>query len=566
MHTVTDAPPHPPIIRYDPVIEEELSRLVAAMVGVPTLTSRYPCRWLAIQLLEGDDVLLQEVSTVEGGHVLLQVWQGCVERLRARYGDDIELALADQRYGFVHSLVEGVLTRTGDRLQSTSDKVDQIVTHHILGIPIFLALMYLVFNLVQNVSAPYLDWVDGVIGGPVTHWAVAILSAIRAPEWLTSLTVEGAIAGVGGVLVFVPGLMVMFFALAALEDSGYMTRAAFVMDRFMSLFGLHGKSFMPMIIGFGCNVPAIYATRTIENRAARILTGLMIPFMSCSARLPIYVVFGLAFFPRSAGQVILGLYLLGIVVAALVGVTLSRVAFRGEQRGAFLMELPPYHSPTAKGLWLHTWQRTSHFVRKAGTIILAVSIVIWFLVNLPWGVEEPRHSLYGQVSAAMAPAFAPAGFGQWQASGSLITGILAKEMVISTLSEVYVGTDGRETTEPPTFVEGVEEILTGFGAATVDAARQLIEVVTPGIAVFKSGDVEKEDTALSAALQNAFTPLAAFAFMVFVLLYVPCVATVAAQAQEFGWRWATTSVAIQIILPWALAVLIFQGGRLLGLG
>ena len=568
MHAVTNAlSPSPPIIRYDGEIEEELSKLIAAMVKAPALASRYPARWLAIQLLEGTDTLLQEVGALEGGREVLQVWQSSVKRLRARYGDDIELVLADQRYGFAHNLVEDVLTRTEGRQRSASDKIDQVVTHHILGIPIFLTLMYLVFNLVQNVAAPYLDWMDGVIAGPITHWAVAILSAIRAPEWLTSLVVEGAIAGVGGVLVFVPGLMVMFFALAVLEDSGYMARAAFVMDRFMSLFGLHGKSFMPMVVGFGCNVPAIYATRTIENQSARTLTALMVPFMSCSARLPIYVVFGLAFFPRNAGQVILGLYLLGIVVAALVGVILSRTAFRGQQRSAFLMELPPYHRPMLRGLWNQTWQRTSHFVRKAGTIILAVSIVIWFLVNLPWGVEEPRHSLYGQVSAAIAPVFQPAGFGQWEATGSLITGFIAKEMVISTLSEVYVGAgEEREIMEPPTLIEGVGEIVVDFGAATVEATRHLIEVATPGITVFGAGETEEEDTALSAALKGAFTPLAAFAFMVFVLLYVPCVATVSAQAQEFGWKWAGISVAIQIVVPWTLAALIYQGGRLLGLG
>ena len=230
------------------------------------------------------------------------------------------------------------------------------------------------------------------------------------------------------------------------------------------------------------------------------------------------------------------------------------------------MELPPYHRPMLEGLWIHTWQRTSHFVRKAGTIILAASIVVWFLVNLPWGVEEPRHSLYGQVSSAIVPAFAPAGFGQWQVSGSLITGLIAKEMVISTMSEIYVGAEGTEEAEPTTFIEDVGEIVAGFGAATVDAAKQLIEVVTPGIAVFGAGEAEEEDTALSAALQSAFTPLAAFAFLVFVLLYVPCVATVAAQVQEFGWKWAGTSVAIQIVVPWTLAVLVYQGGRLLGLG
>jgi ferrous iron transport protein B len=257
---------------------------------------------------------------------------------------------------------------------------------------------------------------------------------LHAPAWLTSLLIDGVVAGVGGVLVFLPGLFVMYFLLAVMEQSGYLARAAFVMDRFMSKAGLHGKSFIPMILGFGCNVPAIYATRTIEKREARILTGLLIPFMSCSARLPVYLIFGLAFFPQHANLVIFSLYLLGIVVAAGIGLLLSRLLFRGETVSILVMELPDYHLPTLKSLLRYAKSQSGAFVKNAGTLIVAFSTILWFLLNLPWGVQDARQSYFGVVSAGVAPVLAPAGFDTWEASGSLVTGLVAKEVVVSTLA------------------------------------------------------------------------------------------------------------------------------------
>jgi ferrous iron transport protein B len=358
----------------------------------------------------------------------------------------------------------------------------------------------------------------------------------------------------------------MFFSLAFLEASGYMARAAFVMDRAMNVVGLQGQSFMPMILGFGCNVPAIYATRTIDNRAARLMTGLLIPFMSCSARLPVYVIFGLAFFAQRASIVIWGLYVLGVVVAAVVGVVLSRTIFRHAAAGAFVMEMPPYRWPAPRELWNYTWRQTAAFLRKAGTFILFVSVLFWLLLHLPWGVQRPEQSAFGRISQAIAPVFEPAGFGDWQASGALVTGVLAKEAVVASLSQLYVGDDNPSLNRAETSVlEDVKQIATGFVVATVDTGRALLDVITPGLSLAGEG-TQAKDTALTTALARTFSPLAAVAFIVFVLLYVPCMATIGAQVQEFGWRWAGLSAAIMLVIPWIISVAIFQGGRLVGLG
>ncbi|MEJ2750455.1 MAG: ferrous iron transport protein B, partial [Anaerolineae bacterium] len=394
----------------------------------------------------------------------------------------------------------------------------------------------------------------------------ALLELVHAPIWLVSLITDGIIAGVGGVLVFLPGLLVMYIALAILEDSGYLARAAFVTDRFMAKLGLHGRSFVPMILGFGCNVPAIYATRTIENKSARILTGLLIPFMSCSARLPVYVIFGLAFFPHNGDLVIWSLYMIGILMAALVGTILSRTVFKDSPPGILLMEMPAYRLPSPRRVLNYAWEQSASFVRKAGTFILAGTIVFWALMNLPWGVASARDSYFGRFSDAVSPIFTPAGFGEWQQTGALLTGLLAKEMVVSTMAQIYVGeVDAGDTAVTPTFLDDIQQITLGFVTATIDAGKELLETLTPGLTLFTTGG-GSQDTALTTALQAVFTPLTAFAFMVFVLLYIPCIATVSAQVNEFGWRWALFSMAIMLAVPWTLAVLIYQGGRLLGVG
>ena len=432
-------PGHPPFASTTAATWNRRIRAIADSIERhPELSNAFPPRWLAIKLLEGESDLLARVGLVTDGDAIVTAAEASRERIESRLGDSADLAIADARYGYVHGVVREVLDASAVSRYTRTDRLDSVLTNRLLGLPIFLAVMFVVFKLVVEVSAYFLDWVDAVISGPVTRWVSGFLTMLSAPDWLVSLAVDGVIAGVGAVLVFIPGLIVLYLFLTLLEDSGYMARVAFLMDRVMRFTGLHGKSFMPMILGFGCAVPAIYATRTLEDRNQRLITSLLVPLMSCSARLPVYVIFGLAFFGAASASVITGLYVLGIVLAAIVAIVLSRTILRERSDSVFALELPPYRVPTLTSLVTHTWQKTREFVVKAGTVILAVSILLWFLMSLPWGVSDQRDSFFGQVSAAVAPAFEPAGFGTWQAAGALVTGFIAKEVVVTSMAQAYV--------------------------------------------------------------------------------------------------------------------------------
>jgi ferrous iron transport protein B len=525
-------------VNYGQEIEEELEKLTGMINDRPEIAARFGPRWLALKLLESERDIVERVDQLPGGPGLVTAAGASIAHLEAVYGDDVDIIIADQRYGFVSGLARQVITHTrSDRLTLT-DRIDQVVASRVLGIPIFLLMMYVVFRLIQDVSAPFLDWVDAVITGPLSRWSAALLTASGGPDWLKSLVLDGVIAGVGGVLAFLPGLMVLYFFLALLEDSGYMARAAFVMDRFMNVLGLHGKSFIPMILGFGCGVPGIYATRTLEDERDRILTGLLVPLMSCSARLPVY--------------------------AVLTGVLLSRTLFPQSRDAAFVLELPPYRLPTLRGLLIHMWSRTSNFVRKAGTVILAVTVILWLLLNLPWGVDNQRDSLYGNVSAAVAPVFEPLGLGNWESAGALMSGFVAKEIVVSTLSQIHLGVHESEVAQSTSLGADVVEIGRGFGEAVLRSARSLVSII-PGVDLRKN-QVEREDTALSTALRAHYSQLSAVAMVVFVLLYVPCAAALGAIRHEFGGKWALFSAVYQFGLAWVAALVVYQGGQLLGLG
>jgi ferrous iron transport protein B len=519
--------------------------------------------------------MLARVRSFENSAAVEQTLTQSIARLEKIYGEDIDVALADHRYGFVNGLVRSVVTRSIEQRINFSDKVDMIVTNRILGIPIFLALMWAVFKFTADVAAPFLDWVDGVIGGPITNWGVALLGLVGlGGTWVESLFVDGIIAGVGGVLVFVPVLMALYLALAVLEDSGYMARAAFVMDRLMNAIGLHGKSFMPMIVGFGCTVPAFYATRTLENEKDRILTGLLVPFMSCGARLPVYVLFASIFFSAYAGLAIFSMYLLGIITAIVVGLILKNTLFKTAEQAPFVMELPPYRMPTIRGIWFHMWERTSAFVRKAWTIILGTSIVLWFLLAIPvqgdgvFAETDVDNSLFATASGAIAPVFAPLGSGTWEASGSLITGFVAKEVVIATMAQIYgIEEAAEEEAAPTTFIEDVGEIVTSFFGAALDTIKSIPLIV--GINLFEAEE-EEEPTDLMNAVQVSFEEssgghgaLAGLAFMVFVLLYTPCMVAIAAERHEFGSKWMWVSIVGQLVIAWLVAFIVFQGGKLL---
>ncbi len=549
---------------YGGKLERQIASLMAAFEEIQFDTGRYPKRWLAIKLLEADPDILARVQAMPNGEQVIARAQQGAEHIKSMLGDEVDLITADHRYGFINGVVRQSLHRPLiDRITLT-DRIDNIVTHKWLGLPVFFAVMYVIFRLVIDVSSPFLDWTDALITGPVSRWLSALLDLVLAPLWLRSLLVDGIVAGVGGVLVFVPGLLILYFFLALLEDSGYMSRAAFVMDRFMRVVGLHGKSFIPMILGFGCAVPAVYATRTIASRRDRILTALLVPLMSCSARLPVYVVFGLAFFGSRAGTVIWAMYALGIVVAMLAGMVFTRTILKPDVSSAFVLELPPYRQPALKSVLIHMWENTREFVRKAGTTILFASIIMWVLLNLPWGVTNQRDSYFGRFSASLSPIFAPLGFGNWETGGALVSGFMAKEIVVSTMSQIYVGGENATATEPTTVAEDLVGIGKGFVDAVVQSAKIAADII-PGVHLVDE-NAASEDTALSTELRDHFTPLSAASLLVFVLLYVPCVATLGAIKQEFGASWAVTSAVYQTVVAWIAAFLVYQGGHLLGLG
>lgn len=552
---------YPRSMNYGEDIETAARKLTADVVRrYPALAGRYPERWLALKLLEGDRHFLAEtgIDDVES------LTKEALTHLKEAHGEDLESLMADARYSLAAGLTREVLKRPTVKITELTEKIDRIVLNRFLGIPVFLAAMWLVFKLTFDLSAPFADWLDGAINGPLTRWVEALTSLLHGPDWLVSLMTKGVIAGVGSVLVFVPVIFAMMFFITFLEGSGYMARAAFVMDRAMHSMGLHGKSFIPMILGFGCNVPAIYATRTLENPRDKALTALLIPLMSCGARLPVYVLFVGAFFASRSGTVLWSLYVMGIVLAILMGVFFKRTLFRGESP-MFIMELPPYRMPSGHSLAIHTWEKGKHFLIKAGTYILSVSVLVWFLLNLPWGVENKKDSYLGKVGSAIAPAFTPLGFGNWEAASSLVAGVIAKEIVVGTMGEIYVRETGKKPEgPPPTVTEDLRELGSSFANAGKEAFSNIFS--TAGIASLKA-EQKEEEANLRSVVAKTFTPLSAYAFMTFVLLYMPCVVAAAAFKHEFGtWKWFGVAFVYQTILAWSMALIVYQGGKLFGLG
>ncbi len=502
-------------INYGKEMEPELNTIEQDILSIPKLVEKYNPRWLAVKVLEGDMSVLKRLDKYPGLNQLLARRNEVVKRLENIWEEDIESLIAELRYGFISGLAKEVVKQpqTVEERLSTSDKIDNIVTNRYLGIPIFLLAMWATFQFTFKVGNPFIGWIESFFEwfGGITG---TLLASVGTSELLRSLIVDGAIGGLGSVLVFIPNIFLLFFAISLLEDSGYMARAAYIMDRFMNSIGLHGKSFIPLLLGFGCNVPAIMATRTLENKHDRLITILINPLMSCAARLPVYVLFAGAFFSAHQGLVIFSLYLLGLVLAILMGLIFKRFLFSGET-SHFVMELPPYRIPTLKSTFIHMWERGSAFIRKAGTIIFAVVILIWVLSNLPVGVEyASRESILGGIGSFVAPVFKPAGFGNWEAAIALIFGILAKEVVVGTLGVLY-GIEGT----------GLTEVITQY-----------------------------------------WTPLSAYAFMVMTLIYIPCVATISAIKRETNsWGWTAFAVGYSLVLGWLMAVLVYQVGSLFGL-
>lgn len=570
------APPAPPTpILYPPLIEREVVML-KSLVEADKVMPEYPSRWVALKLLEQDPDLSAKVpQSIQTAAIK------AAQRIQTETGEDADILIADSRYTAISWWVQDAVKRQAETSPNISDRIDRVLTHPMWGIPLFLLMMWLVFQFTANVSAPYVDWIGGVVEGPITNRADALLSALHLNQvWVRSVVVDGLIAGVGNVLAFVPVLMSLFVAVAVLEDSGYMARAALVMDRFMRVFGLHGKSFLPMVVGFGCTVPAIYATRTLENETDRKITAFLATFMSCGARLPVYVLFGAIFFGGSSGNFIFAMYLIGIGVAALTSLLMTRLVFRGKEIFPLMIELPPYRMPRLRNMWPEVRSRTMAFLQNAGTVILVASVVIWLLLSIPvkgstgFAAVEAEDSLYGSVSQVMAPVFSPAGFGDWRASGALVSGFLAKEVVIASLGQTYIETDEEEaTSETVTAVDDLKTVGSSFGDATLLVVQEAINIIPrtlnwlpvvniPEVELVPA-EAEESDTELGGALEDAFTPVSALAFNVFILLYIPCMAAVGAMRHEFGNRWMLAQVLYTTAVAWIAAVLVYQIGSLL---
>ncbi len=532
-------------VKYGHEIEKAISMLETFIRKNSKDKIPYNPRWTAVKLLEDDKVVKERVLNGTGAHgtaILDEAFKGR-RRIFDFFNDEPEIVMTDQRYGFIAGIIREVQKTSSENRVDISRNIDKILTNRILGIPIFICLMWGMFQTTFTLGAYPMEWLDSGVG-----WVGRTASRLLPPGIFQDLVVDGIISGVGGVIVFLPNIMILFFFIALFEDTGYMARAAFLMDKVMHLIGLHGKSFIPMLMGFGCNVPAIMATRTLESKNDRILTILINPLMSCSARLPVYILLAGTFFAANAGNVIFSMYLLGIILAIAIGRLFRTIFFKGEA-APFVMELPPYRVPTFKNLMLHMWDRSKIFLRKMGGIILVGSVIVWFLSSFPqniqhstpqnrpaeysaemtrdaatiaevkeaWGVERMENSYIGRLGKFIAPVFAPIGI-DWRGSVAILTGLVAKELVISTMGVLYA-----------------------------------------------AGDEENESEALQSALRKSgMTSAAALSFMVFVLIYIPCFATIATIRRETNsWKWTFFSITYSTILAWIVAFIIYQGGRVL---
>ena len=500
-------------LAYGAELKEHLEDL-QAMIEKDSNLLDVPSVWTAIKLLEKDSIVIQKVQKSSVGSEILIEVDKVSKHLHDIYKEGAEEVIANARYAFIDGLIAEAVDKPEVEKPTISDKIDRVLTNRILAIPIFLVIMWLMFQIVFTIGSPIQGFIDAVF----TQWG-AMAGAVIPNPYLASFVQKGLFCGVGGVLTFLPIIFLMFLCLSILEDCGYLARAAFTLDLLMhKLVGLHGKAFIPMILGFGCGVPAVMATRTMENESDRILAMMLIPFMSCTARLPIYAIFTAAFFPDNAGTVLLAMYLLGILVALVVAAILKRTLFKG-MSAPFVMELPTYKLPSLKGILIHTWEKVKGFIKKAATIILAAVIIIWILSVFPLGVPYgSQQSLLGMFGSAIVPIFKPLGFGTWQAAVAIIAGLLAKEAIVGTL-----GTLG-----------GLEE---------------------------------DDEEGITSLVRDVFTPLSAFAFMSFSLLYIPCIAALGAIKQETnGWKWPLTMTAITLVSAYVVTFLIYNIGVLLGFG
>ena len=585
----------PPPVDYGPEIEAVLETTRTWLAALPSpealptpelgpgppdpgpAVAGTAARWTAICVLEGDPHVCEVVAASPGGESILAARDQLDRHLQRERGPDLSLVLAERRFERAHHIADRVVASAGSSRRQISDRIDRIVTHRIFGPLALLAVMWGVFQLVTNVAGPFVDWINGTLSGTVGPWVASGLGAVGLGSgWVERLAVDGILAGVGGTLAFVPVIAALFIVLGMLEDTGYLARAAYITDRAMAPLGLSGKSVLPLVVGFGCNVPALLATRILDRPNDRLLTGLLVPFVSCSARLPIYVLLAAALFPGRVGVVVFALYLTSVAAVFLIGLGLRHTLMRGSERSPFVLELPPYRRPSWQTVWSQTRQRSVAFLRKAGSVILVASIVVWSLLAIPvrgdagFAKVAQEDSLFGTVAGAASGVFDPAGFDAPELSGALAAGFVAKEVVVSTMRQT-IGDDGNggssDNAAGPSFTGGLVDTGWGLIRSGRDALLAVPGIV--GIDLSDPGD-GGADRPMKEKLQRLFDESsgghpqpAAAAFLVFVLLYVPCLATVATFGREFGPRWAAFSVCLSLVVAWLAAVGVFQIGRIL---
>ncbi len=552
-------------IDYCPELEHAISEL-SPLLAIQSKEHNCDLRWLAIRSLENDTLALRLAG--EAVHAEIHQWQRSVEQSAA---EDIDILAADARYGFVMQLTGACVSKLHEVSRNTTDWIDRIVLNRFLGIPFFLLVMYAMFMFTINIGSAFVDFFDLAVGALLVDGLALVLQDWGWPEWLVVLITNGVGGGIQVVATFIPIVGFLFMFLSVLEDSGYMSRAAFVMDRFMLMIGLPGKSFVPMIVGFGCNVPAIMATRTLENTSDRILTNLMNPFMSCGARLPVYALFAAAFFPVGGQNLVFGLYLLGIVVAVLTGLIMRHTLFRGEVT-PFIMELPTYHLPTLTSIYRKTWDRLKTFIFNAGKVIVPMVLVLNILnaagTDGSFGKENSDQSVLSEIGRFLTPAFGPMGItdDNWPATVGIFTGVLAKEAVVGTLDALYSQmAHPAESTEDEVF--DLSSALNEAWQTIPDNLQEVADnVLDPlGLNIGDVSDLEQAaseqevDAGTYAAMQARFNGQAgAFAYLLFILLYAPCVAATTAIYRETNVGWTVFVVLWTTGLAFMTATVFYQ--------
>jgi ferrous iron transport protein B len=552
-------------VKYNRDIEhsiEILTNLITTRLDTP---SSYNDRWTAIKLIEDDAVIKRHIlaKTGEKSQQIFEEARAQRAYLFNRFDDEPEILTTDERYGFITGIIKEVVKTSPQQRIDISRNIDLVLTNRFIGLPIFFIFIWAMFQLTFTLGQYPMDWIDfGVTALSQT------LTNILPDSLIKDLLIDGILAGLGSVIVFLPNILILFFCIALFEDTGYMSRAAFLMDKVMHLIGLHGKSFIPMLMGFGCNVPAIMASRTLESKKDRILTILITPFMSCSAKLPVYIILAGAFFGANAGSVIFGIYLVGIVLSIITGRLFRSTLLRGED-APFVMELPPYRAPMAKSLMIHMWDRSKIFLRKMSGVILVGSVVIWCLSAFPHSLEYKKEyqakktTLMAQYQSRFDSASSEKERISLETKLKSALSGLNREKEVDHISQSYMGRIGKVIA--PFFApigidwRGGVALLTGFVAK---------EIVVSTLGVLYAAGGASEETALQLALRNSeMTPLAALAMMVFVLLYLPCLATVTAIRKETGSiKWMFFSIGYSTSMAWVAAFLVYQIGRFLGLG